>query len=622
MRSLREIVFRLRQEAVNLRYFVFPPRVHGLQAKPFKELPDPSLVIEQLRGTAYEREVIKLAEEVLRHRFPLFGEVLQTDEQIDWRRDYKHGLSTPLIYFRRLPYLDFSRCGDHKFIWELNRHQHLVLLAQAWRMTGEQRYLDELQKQLVSWWEANPMQQGINWASALEVAFRALSWLWIWRLAGERLPEQFLLELYRHGLHLEANLSIYFSPNTHLLGEAVALHALGLLFSDRPEGIRWRQLGRTIVLEEMRRQVREDGSHFEQSSYYHVYALDLFLFHHLLEPASEVYQKKLQKMASYLDALLGPQRRLPFLGDDDGGRLFFPYGVRETFGNSTLATCAMLFRDGGWRYLDEDIPVQASWWLKDARQTTPPSSEPARNSRLFDKSGTVVMEHAGVHLVCRTGAMGFGRSGHSHADALSLVLRCGNEDVLIDPGTFTYVADQNLREWFRGTAAHNTVSVDGGSQATPQGPFGWSGQPRVHVLQWESNHNQDWLDARCECGWSHRRRVVFLKAELLVLILDEVQASSGHQALQYWHTPDEQTWERFAFAGGELRKESGWRSPVHGVRIPAPVMCQAGTLPSCLATAIDVSKTPSEARLDLRKNPTGHTLRWTGRTSVAVDFNE
>jgi hypothetical protein len=114
--------------------------------------------------------------------------------------------------------------------------------------------------------------------------------------------------------------------------------------------------------------------------------------------------------------------------------------------------------------------------------------------------------------------------------------------------------------------------------------------------------------------------VVFLTDELLILILDEVQASSGHQALQYWHASDDQAWERFAFAGGELRKESGWRSPVHGVRTPAPVMCQAGTLPSCLAAAIDVSKSPSRARLDLLKNTTGHTLRWTGRTSVALDF--
>jgi len=38
-----------------------------------------------------------------------------------------------------------------------------------------------------------------------------------------------LTELYRHGCFLERNLSPYISPKAHLLGEAVALHALGVL---------------------------------------------------------------------------------------------------------------------------------------------------------------------------------------------------------------------------------------------------------------------------------------------------------------------------------------------------------------------------------------------------------
>ena len=46
-------------------------------------------------------------------------------------------------------------------------------------------------------------------------------------------------------------------------------------------------------------------------------------------------------MADFLDTLMGP-RALPFLGDDDGGRWFHPYGRRDQFGRATLATCATL----------------------------------------------------------------------------------------------------------------------------------------------------------------------------------------------------------------------------------------------------------------------------------------
>ncbi len=161
---------------------------------------------------------------------------------IAWRRDPQRGIETPQKYFRLIPYLDLAAAGDHKLIWEVNRHQHLVLLAQACVVTGRNEYFDAVVRQLEHWWAENQFQRGINWTSALEVGFRALSWIWIWHLLGAKMPaafrQRFLAELYRHGLHLEYNLSIYFSPNTHLLGEAVALHAIGRLFPDFPRADR------------------------------------------------------------------------------------------------------------------------------------------------------------------------------------------------------------------------------------------------------------------------------------------------------------------------------------------------------------------------------------------------
>src|SRR5205814_6089600 len=125
--------------------------------------------------------------------------------------------------------LNFSEVGDHKIIWELNRHQHLVTLAKAWCVTGEQRYAAELTAQWYSWQKANPYPLGINWASSLEVGFRSLSWLWVRQLISGCgcLPASFetdlLAALQRNGRHIAKYLSTYFSPNTHLLGEAVAL---------------------------------------------------------------------------------------------------------------------------------------------------------------------------------------------------------------------------------------------------------------------------------------------------------------------------------------------------------------------------------------------------------------
>ena len=62
----------------------------------------------------------------------------------------------------------------------------------------------------------------------------------------------------------------------------MALHALGVLFPAFPESKRWRERAAALVEAQLAFQVRQDGSHFEQSSYYHVYALDFFLFYYLI----------------------------------------------------------------------------------------------------------------------------------------------------------------------------------------------------------------------------------------------------------------------------------------------------------------------------------------------------
>ncbi|HJY07014.1 MAG TPA: heparinase II/III family protein, partial [Bryobacteraceae bacterium] len=193
MRTPRELARRLRQELVNIKLMYSPPRWKACNnLPPLPGFPAPASVAARLRRTAFAGVVKQLAGEILAHRFPLFGTCIATESEIEWRRDYINGKVTGTQYFRRIPYLDRNRAGDHKIVWELNRHQHLVLLAQAYALFDEKLYLEEIVRQIESWWEQNPFQRGINWASALEAAFRALSWIWILHLAGNALPPSFV----------------------------------------------------------------------------------------------------------------------------------------------------------------------------------------------------------------------------------------------------------------------------------------------------------------------------------------------------------------------------------------------------------------------------------------------
>lgn len=625
MRSFQEIFFRLHQELANVRLWLAPPHPVLSDTAPLP-LPDLASFIDLLPGTGYASTLIRIAEGILRHRFPLLG-IPEVDlgPDIPWRRDFLHGQETGLGYFRSIPYLDFNRAGDHKLIWELNRHQHLVLLAQAYLLTQRPDFLAEIEAQILNWLAANPLQRGINWTSALEVAFRTLSWCWVEHWIGDRLSPalrlRFRSSLYHHACHLEHNLSIYFSPNTHLLGEAVALHAASFLFPSDRRAQRWQQLAATVVIEEMERQVRPDGSHFEQSTYYHVYALDMFLFHAVLNPrVPPAYRARLERMAAYLDACLPSSGDLPFMGDDDGGRFFHPYGERPRFALGSLAAAGVYFGRKEWLRSGDACLEQAAWWFGPQIIPAAPNPLPSPSSHLFPDAGMAVFSSKEIHALCDAGGFGAFSAGHSHSDTLNLVLTRNNQELLLDSGTCTYVSDPALRAAFRGSASHNTVRINRLDQATQRNPFAWDNLPEVRILSWNSGPSRDLLDATCSYrGFIHRRTILFHKPHFMV-ILDRLTGPPGeHLIEQFWNLPSApQCLSETIFdigAGTTLvlsapaSLSAGLRSRAFASRELSSVLCVRlqTELPCRLATVLSFDPPGPTPTLDWES---GSVLRW------------
>ena len=326
------------------------------------------------------QDVVKRADRICQHRFDLLGyEDLDYGRPIDWHLDAVHGKQAPRKAFYKIRYLDFAEVGDSKITWELNRHQHLVTLAKAYRFTGDRRFADEALRQWRHWKSENPYPAGINWASSLEVAFRSLSWIWTHHLLQGTpgvpdLREEWLRGLALHGRYIERYLSTYFSPNTHLLGEGVALFFLGVLCPELAAAERWKWLGWKIVLQEAARQVRLDGFHFEQSTYYHVYALDFFLHSAILASLNGIeipkpFEETLEKMLTAL-SLLGRGGAPPRFGDDDGGRLFDPRRNRGEHLLDPLSTGAILFHRADYKTCRPDFAGRDSLAAGCSRSST------------------------------------------------------------------------------------------------------------------------------------------------------------------------------------------------------------------------------------------------------------
>ena len=557
-------------------------------------------------------EILSRAERICEHRFDLLGyEALDYGREIDWHCDRVHGKRAPHRPFYQLDFLDFGECGDVKITWELNRHQHFVVLAKAYRLSGKEKFAQEIFRQWEHWHAHNPYPIGINWASSLEIAFRSLSWMWMYFLLREspgfpgKFREKWLQALGISGRHLERHLSTYFSPNTHLLGEGVALFCIGVLSPElRPAG-RWKRLGWNIVLQEAERQVRADGVHFEQAVYYHVYALDLFLHARILASLNGVevpagLDVVLQKMAQALclAGRAGPPARL---GDDDGGRVFDGQRNRPEFLLDPLATCAILFGRGDFAALVSQLPEETLWLLGPegaARFDALASPLPSASSTALEAAGVylIAAEDPPSQMTIDAGPQGTKNAGHGHADALSVCLNSGGEPVLVDPGTFEYVGSGAARDRFRETAAHNTLTVDGLSQAGPDGPFGWKSLPVTRREMWINGRSFD-LFRGSHNGYARlappvlHRRWIFARKGRFWLIRDVVEGTGEHRLDLYWHLAPAMSRKgdnallfgaanrgpelsvlTVAGHGWEEQVETGFYSSAYGRMQPAPVI--------------------------------------------------
>ena len=494
------------------------------------------------------------ADRMLDGRYDILGYLdLRFGTPPAWHDDPVHGRTAPRDFWADVPYLD-PRHGDHKVIWEINRHQHWLSLARAYHLSGDDRYYAAVVEQLESWMAANPPLRGVNWASMLELGFRSLSWLWVLLffapaasrdgVDSEPWTVDLLLGLDRQLTHIERNLSRYFSPNTHLSGEALALYVTGCALPELRHSQRRRSMGREVLLQQIDRQIHPDGGHAELSAHYHRYTTDFYLLALLAardaaDPAAGAFEDAARRLAGYLRTLADDEGRLPLIGDDDGGQLFPICGRPAWDCRDTLAAAAAILDDPALAVSD---PPEEVYWLcgqlpledRAHELSSPPS-------RALPDSGYYVSRTAeGDHLVFDAGHHGFLNGGHAHADALSVVLSVHGRPLLVDAGTGTYTMDPQLRDLFRSTAMHNTVVVNGRSQSEPRGSFHWHTVANARATLWRSDRRFDYAEGRHD-GY---RPIVHARSVLTVhgfgwLIIDHLLGHEEAVGDVFWHVhPD------------------------------------------------------------------------------------
>jgi hypothetical protein len=474
-----------------------------------QESPQDTALILYQYYPEYVSTVITAANAACWNELSLLGQVFHFSPGIDWHRDPVTGWHWPLWHRSRLgQYLGSPlRPADLRFSWELNRHQHFITLGIAYWLTGDQRYVDAFCSQIQSWIEKNPLQHGINWYSSMEISIRLLAWTVAFQFFRcspefqEKTGKTFLKSLWQQvdflSTHLQSTMDDV--PNNHMMAELVGLAIIGAAFPEFRAAAAWRETGLSLLNQQATAQTHLDGVDKEQATGYHRFVAELLLLivarsRQGALPHAPVLEHTLERMLDYVLFTMTPDGTSPMWGDSDFGRTL-GLGQNKDFWDfrPILSAGGALFGREDWKFAAGYFDEEAYWLLgSDGLDlwNTLDVRLPEQTSQAFPQSGLYVIRDSWAAdtdvAYFRCGSFGLGGEGHcahAHCDLLSFVLWMGGQPLLVDSGTFTYLG--SWRDYFRLTAAHNTVMVDGNEQALPMPNFNWKQIPEAECINWK-----------------------------------------------------------------------------------------------------------------------------------------
>jgi hypothetical protein len=502
-----------------------------------------------------------VADAVAAGRFPIQGRTLDLGIEPDWL-----GAALP---------------ADKEWRLEWSKFYYGLDLAAAAENTGNVTFARVWQQLVLSW-----IAQVAVAADPSDVIGRRIqNWVYAW----SRFAERFDLEAERPGFtgaitaslraqiaHLECHLT---RERNHRTLELYALFIAALALPDLDPGQRLLQFAIAALDANLAADVLPDGVQRERSTHYHHVVLRSFLG--LRENARRFriampsgFDDRLTRACEFALHCHRPDGAIPALSDSDSGSYL-----------DLLALAGELLNRPDFTYV-----------ATRGRQGTPPAQHHASfpfGGYFIQRSGWG--EHQPLtderYLIFDCGPLGDG--GHGHYDALGVEIAANGRPLVVDPGRYTYCDDPpHWRRWFKSTAAHNTVTVDGLDQTPyrrgkPKGPMA-----EARLVQRLSVDGLDvlWGEVISPAYDAvHRRRIVFVADEYW-LIEDRLTSPNAHRyQLRFHLTPDAR--DRTAVhrsagcttvitpglalvsdAGPKPVLEYGWISSQYGIRQAAPVV--------------------------------------------------
>ena len=301
------------------------------------------------------------------------------------------------------------------------------------------------------------------------------------RLLSQEQRRDDLLEAYINGElnFLSRRLEFHLLGN-HLLENAFALLMGGAFFAKKD----WIIKGEKLIQRELKEQILSDGAHFELSPMYHQ-----IVFFRLLE-------------------------LIDWYKDFDQKKLEFEQELRRTAGKMRNWLERVSFRNGDIPHFNDSAPeiAYSTSWLISYSELLGIGQE----NFSLGASGYRSFTFAGFECKMDTGKVGPSyQPGHAHADTLQFALTFEGKPIVVDTGVSTYENNER-RQVERGTAAHNTVTVNNINSSQVWGGFRLAKRAKVTIEKDEPECLVALHDGFRNVGVSHTREFSVEKESFVV----------------------------------------------------------------------------------------------------------
>jgi len=451
-------------------------------------------------------------------------------------------------------------------------------LAAAYAESGEARFQKAWEKLVASWIRQVPVDFGPTDA----IARRIQNWIYAWNIfadspkfsgLSEGLDEALVASLAEQTRYLRNHLT---PERNHRTLELYALLVVALALPEAALDQDLLDFAIEALYQNLLTDVRPDGVHREHSTHYHMMVLRSYLgarenvrrFGLSFPPQ---YDERLERACEFAMHCQRPDGGIPTLSDSDAGNY-----------SDLLQLAASLLSRPDFRY---------------AATAGAEGVSPQKRYVSFTNAGYYTQRSGWGQALNSFGNEGFlifdcgplGDGGHGHYDMLNVEIAARGRSLIVDPGRFTYSEHPpNFRQWFKGTAAHNTVCIDGLDQVPyrrgkPKKPL-----PQAQLIERWSAPGFDFLSgtAQSPCYDAiHTRRIFYIGDEYWI-ICDSLTGERPHRFDLRFHLAPE-AWERVRIVGNTVcapaltlvfnrecmpQIEPGWFAPLYGVKQQAPVV--------------------------------------------------